>query len=159
MYYSCYSHYFGTMTFEINILLVISAIIWFFIILRWDVYSDYKKWKVGTPIDHFKEAVIRGVYLLPSHIFLFTVKTHTGNNFWDFLLYITIVSGLLFSIWWEFFDGWYNKLRGFRWRFNGSVDKDDAMLDKLLYKLGDKAEGLLKWGLIVTFFFLYIKVK
>lgn len=60
------------------------------------------------------------------------------------------------AIWWEFFDGFYNKIRGFSWRFNGTVDPDDSFLDKLLYKLSPSQETILKWGLIIIFTTLYI---
>lgn len=63
------------------------------------------------------------------------------------------MEGVLF---WELFDGFYNKIRGFSWRFNGSKDEDDSWLDKLLYNLSPKQQMLLKWGLISIFTTLYI---
>lgn len=132
------------------------AITLFFFVLRWDVYSDYKKWKENIPVKHTKEAIIRGVLLLPSISLLVLVKL-IGNNFTfsSLLLYLFLTIGLLGALWWEFFDGWYNTLRGFKWRFNGSVDEDDALTDRILYKIGDFWEGVLKIGLILLFAVLY----
>lgn len=144
---------------SLTIISYIVAALWFYGILKWDVHTDFEKWKRGIPVNHTKEAVIRGVYLLPSHILLFWPKIQSITGVWDFILYVVLVSGILFTIWWEFFDGWYNKIRGFKWRFNGSVDKDDPILDKFLYSIGDTWEAILKWSLIATFIFAYIKIK
>lgn len=124
------------------------AIIWFFGILYLDVESDFKKWKNNVPVKHTKEAIERGLMLLPTFGLL---MVHTNWRVWDVL----ITMGLMGSVYWELFDGLYNTLRGFKWRFNGSVDEDDSILDKFLYKIGDKWEAVLKLGLIVLFLFLY----
>lgn len=137
-------------------ILITLAFILFFLVLRWDVYSDYKKWKNGIPVNHKKEALIRGVLLLPSISLLVLVKL-IGNSFTfsNLILYLFLTVGMLGSLWIEFFDGWYNSLRGFKWRFNGSVDEDDALTDRILYKIGDFWEGVLKIGLILLFTVLY----
>jgi hypothetical protein len=61
-------------------------------------------------------------------------------------------------VWWELFDGFYNKMRGFKWRFNGTIDADDSKLDQFLYKIGDTWEGILKIGLILISLIAYILI-
>ena len=137
----------------------IFAALWFAGVLRWDILSDYDKWKKHIPVNHTKEAVKRGLLLLPTFALLLWPKLATPNTFWYIVAEITVVTGVMFSIWWELFDGWYNKLRGFKWRFNGSVDEDDSVLDRFLYNIGDTWEGILKWGLIITFLLTYILIE
>lgn len=134
----------------------ILSLISFFIVLKWDVNSDYKKWLDKKPVNHFKESLIRIVYLIPSVCFLAYPKIINIQNFWYVLLQILQSSLLLSALWWELFDGWYNKKRKFKWRFNGSVDLDDSKSDKFLYKIGDFWEGFLKIILILLFLLLYI---
>lgn len=127
--------------------MLIWAIITFVIVLSWDIITDYIKWKKHIPVNHKKEAIIRAFLLAPTiYCLLFPLK-FVGLG--DFLFRLTFSLMLVFSIWWELFDGVYNKLRGFKWRFNGSVDPDDSILDKFLYKIGDFWEGILKWSLII----------
>jgi hypothetical protein len=123
------------------VLCSILAIIWFFLVLKWDVNTDFKKWKENKPIKHTKEGIIRALLLLPSVVLL----TLPDFTIWKLLA----AASLEASVWWELFDGLYNKKRGFKWRFNGSQEPDDSRLDKFLYHLSDSKETLLKWGLII----------
>jgi hypothetical protein len=137
---------------------IVASLILFFFVLQWDVESDYKKIKEKIPINHFKEGVIRILLLIPS-IFLFALpKIYYSDkiNLDVCTLYLGLSTGVLFSAWWEFFDGWLNKKRGYKWRFNGSIDPDDPVLDKFLHKIGDFWEGVLKITLIVSFLTAYI---
>ena len=127
---------------------IILASILFFTILYLDVQSDYKKWKDNKPVNHFKEWAFRALFLVPSVILLALPWLSISK-----LIAASFMEGVLF---WELFDGLYNKIRGFSWRFNGSKDKDDSWLDKLLYNLSPKQQMLLKWGLISIFTTLYI---
>ena len=135
------------------------GLLWFYLILINDVKSDYEDWRDNIAINHNRQALSRMLYLLPSG-FLLCIPFN-GLPWWEITLQGVVVTGLIGSMYWEFFDGMYNKIRGFPWRFNGSVDRDDAKLDRLLYKLNDKQQFLLKWGLIVLFLslWIYIKVK
>lgn len=135
--------------------MIILSLILFFIVLGWDLRSDYKKWKEGVHVKHTKEALTRGLLLIPA-ISLLVVPKVINTSFWYFLWVSTVSVGLYGSLWWELFDGIYNKLRGFKWRFNGSVDSDDSKLDRFLYKIGDFWEGVMKVGLILLFLILYI---
>src|SRR5690242_19156693 len=121
------------------------AVIWFYVILRWDVFTDYKR----QHIQHTKEAVKRSIFLIPSFLCLLLPVHHM---LWLQIALKGIVSaGLIGSIWWEFFDGWLNLKRGYKWRFNGSDDPDDAKTDHFLQRLTPLQQGLLKWGLISSF--------
>jgi hypothetical protein len=113
-----------------------------------DIQSDYKKWKDNKPVNHLKEWIFRALFLVPSIVLL----SLPNFPFWK-LITASLLEAALF---WELFDGFYNKVRGFSWRFNGSKDKNDSWLDKLLYNLSPKQQMLLKWGLISIFTTLYI---
>jgi hypothetical protein len=128
---------------------VILAAIWFGGVLYWDIRSDYRKWKAKKPINHINEWVLR-IFLMVPCVYLLS----HGQSIWKVITAALMIS----SIWWELFDGFYNKVRGFPWRFNGTVDPDDSFLDKILHKLSPLQETLLKWGLIVIFTTLYILI-
>lgn len=126
----------------------IIAALGFIGVLWWDIISDYKQWKKKIPINHGNQLVLRAFLLIPS-ILLLVLPYESISN----VLAAICMEG---AIWWEFFDGFYNKIRGFSWRFNGSKDPDDSFLDKFLYKLSPVEETILKWGLIIIFTILYI---
>ncbi len=137
------------------IICLLVAIVSFYLVLRWDVYSDVKKWHLFNTtgdskylVKHTKEAVLRAVLLIPTSILLFLPERS--------LIQIPIIIAMIIAWWWEFFDGLYNKKRGFTWRFTGSDDPDDAKSDDFLQKLTFKQQAMLKWGLIVIFTGLYI---
>jgi hypothetical protein len=117
-------------------------------VLWWDIISDYKKWKKKIPINHTGQLILRSFLLIPCILLLVIPYV----SVWQILAAL----GMAGSIWWEFFDGFYNKIRGFSWRFNGTVDPDDSFLDRFLYKFSPLQETILKWGLIVIFTTLYI---
>lgn len=137
-----------------NILFIIISALAFKKVLLWDVNSDYQKWKDKIPVKHTKEWFDRALRLIPSFIFLYIPLVN--SSLWSLVISFLVVFGVIFSVWWELFDGLYNRKRGFRWRFNGSIDSDDPFLDKFLYKIGDKKEAILKLGLISIFTILYL---
>jgi len=126
----------------------ILAVLLFTGVLYLNVNTDYNKWLKNIPIKHARNWFLRGLELIPCIILL--------NYPWFDLRQIVSSIFLSGAIWWEFFDGWYNKKRGFKWRFNGSKDKDDAFLDKILRKFTPKQQAILKWSLIILFLILYI---
>lgn len=132
-----------------NWVLIILAITAFVSVLRWDVTDDVSKWKKGIPVKHGKELIPRILLLLIPGI-LFSIVALPS---WWAILVIPFMMG---SWWWEFFDGFYNKERGFTWRFNGSVDADDAKLDKLLRHFSPVMQGVIKWFLITGFTTLFV---
>lgn len=106
---------------------ILLGIIWFAGVLYWDVIDDYIKWKQNIALNHTKEAIIRGLLLLP------TIVALSVNEFDFFKLVIVL---LMVFLWWLFlFDGIYNHIRGFNWWFLGSVDDNDALTDKLQRKI------------------------
>jgi hypothetical protein len=60
---------------------------------------------------------------------------------------------------WLFFDGLYNKIRGFNWWFTGSNDADDAKTDNFLQGLKLWQHVAIKVGGVVVTVTLYIIFK
>lgn len=132
---------------------VILGIISFIIVLIIDINSDYKRILTNT-INHKRGTILRTVGLLPSFgCFYFPLE---NIQWWHWIIKGVIIIGLFISVWWEFFDGFLNKKRGYSWRFNGSKDKDDPEFDKILYRLKPYQQGILKWSLITLFIISYI---
>lgn len=131
---------------------IILGTLWFMVILYIDIQSDYKRIE-SNGINHKRGAILRTIGLLPSFgCFLFPLDSLTISHI---LFKILIISGLLFSWWWELFDGLLNMKRKKSWRYNGSDDSNDAVSDNILQKLSPLQQGLLKWSLILTFTILY----
>lgn len=130
----------------INIL----AIVCFFLVLYWDVQSDYKKWLNNIPVKHTKEAIIRALLLIPSLLCLVLPNIT--------ILKILISLALMGSTYLLLFDGWYNVKRGQNWWFLGTVDEDDSWWDKFQRKIKLKTLKILKIGipiaLLITFLFI-----
>lgn len=132
---------------------VILAILWFILILYIDIQSDYKRLETNT-INHKRGAILRSVALLPTYMcLLFPVY---GLAWWIILLKAISVGIVTASVWWEFFDGLLNKKRGKPWRYNGSDDDNDAVLDNFLQKYTPKQQMMIKWGLILISIISYI---
>lgn len=132
---------------------ILLGILTFLVVLYFDVQSDYKRLTTNT-IDHKRGALVRTLALLPSFGCFYFPLDNLG---WLYIFAkFIVVTGLLVSWWWEFFDGWLNTKRGKSWRYNGSDDKDDAKTDNFLQKLTPIEQMAVKWGLIITFTTLYI---
>lgn len=128
------------------------GIIFFLLVFGFDLISDFKKWITHRSVDHTFEAWQRAIFLIPS-IILFHLSCPNQQ-----LKSLLIIILFLFFTYWLFFDGFYNKLRGYDWWFMGSDDKDDAKLDNLQQWLGLKCTKILKIGGFIITFFLYIKL-
>lgn len=135
---------------------IILAIIWTFIVMHIDVNSDYKRIE-SNAINHNRGTWLRILGLIPSFGCLY-FPLHSLNE-WHIAAKVAIVSGILFSYYWEFFDGWLNLKRGYSWRFNGSDDPSDAKTDNFLQKYTPIQQALIKWGLITIFTILYIIIQ
>lgn len=140
---------------------VLLGIIWFFVILKWDVDKDYKKWVLLNStgdkkylVNHFKDGIIRCLLLIPSTLLL-VLPTYDLIILQIIIKYLVVIALQAF-VWWEFFDGWYNKKRGYSWRFTGTNDKDDALSDNFLQEFTPFEIGLGKWTLIMIFLISYI---
>lgn len=120
------------------------GIILFFAVLILNLIVDYGEWIKNKPVNHGKEAWIRLVLLIPS-IWILSPP----------VLWVLLME---FFVYWTLFDGIYNKLRGFDWWFPGSVEKSDAILDKLQRKLGKTGSLILKFvGCGASIFFYFFK--
>lgn len=126
-----------------------------------DLIIDLRKWEDGEPINHSWEAVVRAVLLLPSVLLLtgFWVRKGKIVTPGRWLLSILASGFLIASAWWFLFDSTFNILRGFPMFFNGGVDYNDGYLDKLLRKMEDWQEALLKIGLVMLSLWAYIKIR
>ena len=134
---------------------ILLGIITFTVVMYLDVQSDYKRLQSNT-INHKRGAFLRTLGLIPTFgCFYFPLDSLT---FGHIALKMFIVSGLLFSWWWEFFDGWLNIKREKPWRYNGSDDIDDANTDNFLQKYTPKQQAIIKWSLIVLFTTSYILI-
>lgn len=131
---------------------IILAIIWTFIVMHIDVNSDYKRIK-SNAINHNRGTWLRILGLIPSFGCLYFPLS--SLTLLHILVKIAIVSGVLFSYYWEFFDGWLNSKRGYSWRWNGSDDEGDAKTDNFLQNYTPIQQAFIKWGLITIFTILY----
>lgn len=135
---------------------VILAIVWTFVVMHIDVHTDYKRIENNT-INHSRGTWLRVVGLIPSFGCLYFPLS--SLTIWYILAKIAIVSGVLFSYYWEFFDGWLNTKRGYSWRFNGSDDGEgDAKTDDFLQNYTPKQQALIKWVFIMIFTILYVLI-
>ena len=116
----------------------------FFVVLAWDVASDYTKWLKHRAVIHGKEAWVRAILLAPSCYYMSTDLPLQW--YWG----LSISAFAEASMWWLLFDGLYNVFRGYNWWFTGSVDPDDASTDTFLRKLKKWQHIALKFALIAT---------
>jgi hypothetical protein len=90
---------------------------------------DYRLWKQEKPVNHPKEWALIALGNCPS-IAMLSVSSHAA--WW---VSLALSSMVVSSFIWLFFDGIYNRLRGYGWWFTGSDDADDALLDNVLQSL------------------------
>lgn len=104
---------------------------------------DYNKWCDRKPINHKLEWKIVVLASLIPAIYFGMANTGFSSEL-QILLAIKhiqfwfsfIASGPMMAFFiWFFFDGLYNKFRGYDWWFTGSDDPDDAKTDDFLQKL------------------------
>lgn len=119
--------------------MIIWAIIYILAVLAGFLFLHYRRWLKSRGINHKRTLMIRVVLLIPSTVW-FTLS-HPGQMVWTGLL-AAAMQGFFF---WLFFDGLYNRLRGFDWWFDGgSEEKDSSQLDGMLAKIGDFGEKIIK---------------
>lgn len=110
--------------------MIAGGIISLVLILAGKLLHDYfLRWKKKKPVNHDMEGSIVGILLTGSSIF-FACGLHDSPIVFK-LVYSWCMVCLIF---WTLFDGLFNIIRRERWNFTGSVDKDDAKLDKLQRK-------------------------
>jgi hypothetical protein len=119
-------------------------------VLAIDLMNDYSKWLKNRVVKHKREAWMRSVFLIPS-IICFS----SGLELWQQLIPV-----LMLIFWyWLLFDGIYNILRGFKWFFTGSDDKDDAISDNFLQRLKPWQHIAVKIGGAIVCTVGYIIIK
>lgn len=121
------------------------AIIWFTLVLIWDLRTDYRKWK-RAPFDH-KKKWQRGVLLTPS-ILAFALPI--GGALFFKLVFSWFLVGFVY---WVLFDGLFNIIRRLPWNYVGTPDDWDSKLDELQrkYEWLYIAKIIVAAGLITTY--------
>lgn len=120
--------------------MIITGVILFIVAIAIDLFTDYRLWLKHRDVAHQKGAAIRLAALAPCGV-CFTIA-----HPWTLVPAAIITVAMIGCVYWLFFDGIYNKLRGFGWWFNGSPEgkTDDSLFDKFLRVLTDSAESFLK---------------
>jgi len=134
-----------------RILLTISFLL-ILITLAINLYLHIKKWKQGKGVKHKASGYYRSIGFIAAGVcLLFTADTWL----WRFLI---TASGLFFYLcfYWLAFDGLYNKLRKYPFWQIGTIDKDEAGTDNFLRTISLTQHKILKIGLVVISFILFI---
>lgn len=131
-----------------HIICLLGAVLSFFIILQHDVNHDFKNWQNNIPVKHGVEGRIRALWLLVP-LLLLLIPIHFKA------IYLPI--GALFFTYWLTFDSWYNTKRGLNIWSTGSVDKGDAISDRILRFFPKPVQIFIKVGGSAAFLFFYIK--
>lgn len=127
---------------------------------------DYNEWKHGRAVNHPEEWWLMVVAALPA-VYFFTMESRLHWIEFDsiFLSILVLIACIFLSaammafFIWLFFDGLYNKVRGYNWWFTGSEDADDAKTDNFLQGLKLWQHVLIKVGGLALFVTLYIIFK
>ena len=130
-----------------NIVLILSSLIYSFFVLQWKVNRDYKTWRSKQPVKHGKSWRLLAFLLLPPIICLAIPITLWG---------VIITAPFFACWWWILFDGWFNNKRRFNWWHTGSNDAFDAKTDDFLQKLKPWQRKALKMFLPALFTALYV---
>jgi hypothetical protein len=142
------------------------AIIIPFIIVAIKVMLNYEDFINVRPINHSKEWRIMALCSLPA-VVIFAIKSSLFLMPSEYLILKVLYTAAAFAIpglmiaffIWLFFDGPYNKVRGFNWWFTGSNDPDDARTDNFLQQLKLWQHIVIKIGGLALFVTLYILFK
>lgn len=137
------------------------AITLFLVVLGADLWTDYRLWQDGLPINHVRGAWLRTAALMPTVAILAGFWPRWGElgipEKWLALLATTIL--MVGAVFWTVFDASFNLLRGFPPMFNGSVDPDDSKLDTFLMTIPALWEAVLKIGLVAGSIWLWITTR
>jgi len=123
------------------------------IVLVTKLVLNYRLWLKHKPVKHSREWIIMAAGCIPSIV----IFTSESRLIW---LAAAPLAGLMIAFFiWLFFDGLYNKLRGFNWWFTGSDDADDAKADNFLQRLKLWQHIVLKVGGLALLITVYILTK
>ncbi len=133
------------------------------IIVLIKVMLNYEDWTNVRPINHPKEWRVMALCSLPA-VVIFGIKSSLFLMPSQYLILEVLYTAAAFAIpalmiamfIWLFFDGFYNKVRGFNWWFTGSDDADDAGTDNFLQGLKLWQHVVIKVGGLALFITLYI---
>lgn len=121
--------------------------------LIYDLTLWFRRERRGTgnkTVHHAKEWILMAAGAVPS-IWNFAVHI---NLLW---YYAWLISGLMCAFYlWITFDGFYNKIRGFKWSYTGSVDPDDPKSDIFLRRFPVWLQQAIKWVPFAGLIILYI---
>lgn len=137
--------------------LILSAI-WVQLVLAAKLAYDLRLWynreikaTSKKTVIHWKEWIVMAAACSPS---IYYLKKFIHLH-WALA---TIIAGAMCALWlWSWFDGLYNKFRGFNWFYTGSVDKDDPSTDKFLRKVGIAGQIIIKYCGFATAVYFFIK--
>lgn len=126
------------------------GIVWFLIVLAWDVLTDRDKFLSGETVLHKKEASKRMILLTPSGILFVAAST------WPLFASSLIVAGLMGFHFWLWFDGISNRLKNLPFFHPGTGGaKNNSWIDENLRKLEWWEIGVIKTGGTLIFSYLY----
>lgn len=129
---------------------MILAIILVLIVITVKLIYDYHLWLSHKPVNHKLEWVLMDIACIPS-IVLFALHSNLS-----FVLAIIISALIVADFIWFFFNGIYNKLRGYGWWFTGSGGKDGAITDKFLMGLKGWQQKVFEIVPLIIFITIYI---
>ena len=132
---------------------MIIATIILLLIVGIKVLINYEDWINIRPINHTKEWCFMAIAAAPA-IYFYTMASSLA---WYFAAPLSALMMAFFI--WPFFDGLYNKVRGFNWWFTGSEDADDAKTDNFLQGLKLWQHVAIKVGGNILLIGLYIYFK
>jgi len=131
-------------------LVIPACVLLFYLVLRWDINDDFKKWLENKGVKHKREFFLRIALLLPC-IVGFTYASPV-NWYYGF-----IISGLMVgSSFMLLFDGLYNNKRKFNFWFNGSNGPHDrSRFDRFWSNMPNWKEATIKIGASLVFVAIY----
>ncbi len=153
---------------------ILLAIALLYLILRWDVFTDFKKWIKYQNVKHGSEWRLRALLCLPV-VILFTMAHPQENGYsWGTFWAFVCSSFMVGFVWWLLFDGWYNLKRRhylkktgahpdyytqFDWWYIGSFYEQghsDSLLDKLQFWIGRTGSMVIKIVGVGVWLFIYV---
>lgn len=126
------------------------CVLLFYLVLRWDINDDFKKWLANKGVNHKREFFLRIALLVPCVVGF----TYVNPLPW---YYGFIISGLMVgSAFCLLFDGLFNNKRRFNFWFNGSKGPHDrSRFDDFWHNMPDWKEATIKIGASLVFVAAY----
>ena len=111
---------------------------------------DYDQWLSHKQVDHLKEWLAMAFLSVPS-VIIFTMESRL-------IWYLAaLLSGIMCAAFiWVFFNGPYNKLRGYAWTFTGDINEHSAKTDLFLNNFKPWQRMVIELGLLIISITIYI---